>query len=283
MLGASLFYGDSIITPAMSVLSALEGLAVAAPSLEGRSMPIALGVLIALFLIQRWGTGFVGRFFGPITLLYFVTLAITGIQQIVQDPSIFQALNPARAAAFLNDQRLGGSLLAALGGIVLSVTGAEALYADMGHFGPGAIRIAWLFVVLPCLTCNYLGQGAMLLRDAGKADNPFFHLFPPEAAVPAVVLATLATVIASQAVISGAYSMTSQAMKLGLLPRMTIRHMSSSKQGQIYIPAVNFIRATPLSSYLLISLSLTLLSCCEPTLPHLFSPSENHVFFRSQQ
>jgi KUP system potassium uptake protein len=245
MLGASLYYSDAIVTPAMSVLAALEGLAVAVPSLEGQTMPIALGVLFVLFFIQQWGTGSVGRCFGPIMLLYFATLAVTGIQHIVQDPAIFQALNPARAASFLNEQRLSNDLLTALGGIVLSITGAEALYADMGHFGRGPISIAWLGVVLPCLMCSYLGQGAMLLRDAGLASNPFFLLFPPAATIPAVVLATLATVIASQAVISGAFSMTSQAMKLGMLPRMTIHHTSSSEHGQIYIPAVNFMRAPP--------------------------------------
>ena len=245
MLGASLFYGDSIITPAISVLSALEGLVVAAPSLQGKTMPIAVGVLIGLFLIQRWGTGFVGKFFGPIMLLFFATLAITGIEQIVQEPRIFQALNPARAVDFLSQQQQNTTLLPALGSIVLCMTGGEALYADMGHFGKLPIRIAWLGVVLPCLTCNYLGQGAMLLQDMDKADNPFFHLFPDYAGVPSVVLATLATVIASQAVISGSFSMTSQAIKLGFLPRMTIKHMSSSKQGQIYIPVVNFTCAFP--------------------------------------
>ena len=199
MLGASLFFGDSIITPSISVLSALEGLAVNFPSLDGRTMPMALGVLIGLFLIQRWGTGFVGRSFGPIMLVYFVTLAITGIEQIVQAPRVFEALNPARAVAFLNQQQQNSTLLPALGGIVLSVTGGEALYADMGHFGKLPIRLAWFSVVLPCLSLNYLGQGALILNDVSKAQNPFFFLFPGYAAVPSVVLATIATVIASQA------------------------------------------------------------------------------------
>jgi KUP system potassium uptake protein len=251
MLGATLFYGDSVITPAISVLSALEGLVVAAPSLHGKTMPIALGVLISLFLIQRWGTGAVGRLFGPVTLVWFATLAITGIQQIVHEPAIFQALNPARAVVFLHEQAGDGKLLAALGCIVLAVTGGEALYADMGHFGALPIRLAWGCVVLPCLTCQYLGQGAMLLLDLDKVDNPFYHMFPDYATIPAVVLSTLATVIASQAVISGAYSMTSQAMKLGFLPRMAIHHMSATKQGQIYIPVVNFIcEPPPLSHHL---------------------------------
>ena len=225
MLGASLFYGDSIITPAISVLSAFEGLVVVAPSLDGRTMPMALGVLIGLFLVQRWGTGLVGRFFGPIMLLFFATLAITGIQQIVQTPSVFRALNPARAVAFLQAQSAGGSLLFTVGNIVLAITGGEALYADMGHFGKLPIRLAWFCVVLPCLTCNYLGQGALLLRDPTKADNPFFHLFPDYAGILAVVLATLATVIASQAVISGSFSMTSQARPC---PRPTAPSLQAS-------------------------------------------------------
>jgi KUP system potassium uptake protein len=232
----------------MSVLSALEGLLVAAPSLEGATMPIALGVLAALFLLQRWGTGSVGRLFGPIMLLYFITLAITGIEHIVDDPAILKALNPAIAVEFLSRQQSGGTLLTALGSIVLAVTGAEALYADMGHFGRGPIRAAWLLMVLPCLTCNYLGQGGLILRDMSRVKSPFFQLFPPAATIPAVVLATLATVIASQAVISGAFSVSSQAMKLGLLPHMNIHHMSSTKQGQIYIPVVNLVRARPIST-----------------------------------
>ena len=240
MLGASLFYGDSIITPAISVLSALEGLVVVAPSLEGKSMPIAIGVLVGLFLVQRWGTGLVGRFFGPVMLVFFATIAITGIKQIVKEPRIFEALNPARAVGFLSQHQQNATLLPALGSIVLCMTGGEALYADMGHFGKLPIRIAWLCVVLPCLTCNYLGQGALILQDLRKVDNPFFHMFPDYAGIPAVILSTVATVIASQAVISGSYSMTSQAMKLGFLPQMTILHMSSSRQGQIYIPVVNY-------------------------------------------
>ena len=193
-------------------------------------------------MFQRWGTGFVARSFGPIMLLYFATLAITGIEQIVQQPRIFKALNPASAVNFLSQQQQNSTLMPAIGGIVLAVTGGEALYADMGHFGKLPIRMAWACVVLPCLTLNYLGQGALILRDPTMAANPFFYLFPDYAGIPSVVLATVATVIASQAVITGSYSMTSQAMKLGFLPRMTIKHKSKSKQGQIYIPVVNFLR-----------------------------------------
>lgn len=241
MFGATLFYGDSVITPAMSVMSALEGVSMASDALTGKTMYIALGILIGLFLMQRWGTGVVGRLFGPIMLLWFITLSIVGIEQIIKHPEVLQALNPGRAVTFLDRQRKEGSLLTVLGYVVLSVTGGEALYADMGHFGALPIRIAWCCIVLPGLSLNYLGQGALLLGDPSKSDNPFYNMFPEYAIVPVVVLATFATVIASQAVISGTFSVTSQAMKLGFVPRMEVQHMSKSKEGRVYIPIVNTV------------------------------------------
>lgn len=239
VLGAALFYGDSVITPAISVLSAVEGLEVISPQFKPYILPISAGILLALFAMQRYGTSVVGKLFGPIIVLWFAALAIVGIQQIVQEPKILSALNPLNAIYFLWGQ--GAHVFIVVGAVVLAFTGAEALYADMGHFGKRPIRLAWTGLVLPALALNYMGQGALLMHDASAIDNPFFQLFPDHLLVPAVVLATLATVIASQAVISGAYSMTKQAMQLGLLPRMRVHFTSTKEVGQIYIPSVNWI------------------------------------------
>ncbi|MGC1175389.1 potassium transporter Kup [Polaromonas sp.] len=239
VFGASLFYGDSVITPAISVLSAVEGLEVVTPVLKPYVLPVSIAVLISLFAVQRYGTGTVGKMFGPVILLWFGVLALTGLLQIIQQPAILAALNPLHAFAFLRAQ--GWHMFVAFGAIVLAFTGAEALYADMGHFGKRPIQFAWMGLVLPALTINYMGQGALLMRDPSALENPFYRLFPESWLIPAVVLATLATVIASQAVISGAYSMTKQAMQLGLLPRMLVQHTSAKEAGQIYMPEVNWL------------------------------------------
>lgn len=205
-------------------------------------MPIGVGILVLLFTVQRFGTSVVGRMFGPMIFLWFLMLSVTGVQQITREPRILSALNPARAVAFLNDQSAQGGLLPVMGNIVLGVTGSECLYADMGHFGPLPIRLSWGLVTLPALALNYMGQGALLMGDASKASNPFYFLFPDNYLYPAVALSTIATVIASQAVISGAFSMSCEAMKLGFLPRMEVVHTSKSKGGQIYVPTVNLLR-----------------------------------------
>lgn len=232
-------YGDSVITPAISVLGAVEGLETLTPAFKPYVLPISVAVIICLFLGQRFGTAAVGKLFGPVIILWFAVLAVTGAMQIVQHPAILAALNPWRAFEFL--QMRGWHLFIVMGSIVLALTGAEALYADMGHFGKKPIRLAWTTLVLPSLALNYMGQGALLLRDPSALENPFFRLFPTSFLIPAVVLATLASVIASQAVISGAYSMTKQAIQLGLLPRMQIQHTSEKEAGQIYVPLVNWI------------------------------------------
>ncbi len=239
VFGATLFYGDSIITPAVSVLGAVEGLQLLAPSLQSWVVPISVVVLVALFAVQRFGTAVVGRAFGPIIVLWFLTLAVTGVSHIVEEPAILAALNPLEAARFLHAQ--GSHVLLALGAIVLALTGAEALYADMGHFGRRPIQLAWMGLVMPALALNYLGQGALLMRSPEAIDNPFFRMFPEAALLPAVVLAALAAIIASQAVISGAYSMTRQAIQLGFLPRMRVLHTSATASGQIYVPMVNLL------------------------------------------
>lgn len=239
VLGAALFYGDSVITPAMSVLSAVEGLEVISPNFKPYILPISIGIMIALFAVQKHGTSVVGKMFGPIIVLWFSVLGVTGLIEIAKQPAILAALNPLNAVAFLHAQ--GGHVFVVIGAIVLAFTGAEALYADMGHFGKKPIRLAWTGMVLPALALNYMGQGALLMRDATALDNPFFHLFPTEFMIPAVILATVATIIASQAVISGAYSMTKQAMQLGLLPRMQVHFTSAKEVGQIYIPSVNWM------------------------------------------
>jgi KUP system potassium uptake protein len=239
VFGAALFFGDAMITPAISVLSAIEGVNVVTPALESLIVPISVTVLVVLFAAQRFGTGTVGRLFGPICLLWFATLAVSGLAQVVQHPGILTALSPTYAVAFAVDHF--ALFFLSLSGIVLAITGVEALYADMGHFSRRAITRAWFFVVLPALTLNYMGQGALLLDSPRALSNPFFLLFPHWARVPAVVLATAATVIASQAVISGAFSIARQADHLGFLPRLTIRHTSKSAVGQVYVPAINGI------------------------------------------
>jgi KUP system potassium uptake protein len=238
VFGATLFYGDSLITPAISVLGAMEGLELVTPALKPYVVPITVAILVGLFLVQRFGTAFVGRFFGPIIVLWFVMLGVMGVVHIAQQPAILAALNPLHAWSFLVER--GWYLFAAVGAIVLALTGAEALYADMGHFGRKPIQLAWTGLVLPGLALNYLGQGALLMGAPAAIENPFYRLFPDVLLVPALVLATLAAIIASQAVISGAYSMTKQAIQLGFLPRMTIRYTSAREMGQIYMPAVNW-------------------------------------------
>jgi KUP system potassium uptake protein len=236
--GAALFYGDGVITPAISVLSAVEGLEVATPLLQPYVLPITLTVLIALFLVQQRGTGGIGAVFGPVMLIWFSTLGFAGLANIALAPGILGACNPLHALEFcLNN---GWLAFVAFGAVVLAVTGGEALYADMGHFGAKPIRLAWYVCVLPALTLNYLGQGALLLANPSAISNPFYLLFPSWALYPAVGLATTATVIASQAVISGVFSVTKQAIQLGFLPRMQIRHTSDRRIGQIYIPFVNW-------------------------------------------
>jgi KUP system potassium uptake protein len=238
--GAALFYGDCLLTPAVSVLSAVEGLQVAAPSLHAAVLPISIGVLCALFAVQRFGTAGVGRWFGPITLVWFVVLFVLGARQIIESPGVLVALSPHYAIGFALTH--GVVTFLALGAVTLAVTGAEALYADMGHFGREPIRRAWLWLVLPSLLANYYGQGALLLNEPSAVDNPFFRLAPEWALYPLVVLATAATVIASQATISGAFSMAQQAALLGLSPRIHIQHTSASEFGQIYVPAINWLQ-----------------------------------------
>ncbi|MDR3453608.1 MAG: potassium transporter Kup [Rhodoferax sp.] len=239
VFGAALFFGDGVITPAISVLSAVEGLEVAAPHLKPYVLPVTLAVLIALFLVQKNGTAGIGTVFGPIMVLWFAVLALIGLVQIFKAPAILAALNPLAGIDFL---LLHGWLaFVSLGSVVLALTGAEALYADMGHFGAVPIRISWFGLVFPALGLNYLGQGALLLAEPKTVASPFFHLFPSWALYPMVVLATVATVIASQAVISGAYSMTKQAVQLGFLPRMTVVHTSDREIGQVYVPAINWM------------------------------------------
>jgi len=239
MIGASMFYGDSVITPAISVLSAMEGLKVSLPAFGHYVIPLTLGVLFALFAIQKRGTAHIGRLFGPVMLLWFTVLAAAGVSQIVRNPAVLSALNPWHGLAFLAHDPLLGFFI--LGSVFLAVTGGEALYADMGHFGIRPIRKAWFVLVLPALVLNYFGQGALVLSNPAAVDNPFYLSFPGWAQLPMVVLAAAATVIASQAVISGAYSLTSQAVQLGYCPRMRITHTSESERGQIYVPFINWV------------------------------------------
>ncbi len=239
MISAALFYGDAMITPALSVLSAVEGLEVIAPSLEQYVVPLAVLILFALFAVQSHGTARVASFFGPITLVWFIAIAAAGAWQVAQNPGVLAAFSPTHGVSFLLNHGYIGMLT--LGAVFLVVTGSEALYADLGHFGRGPIRVAWLTVALPALTINYLGQGALLLANPAAIENPFFLLYPQWALIPMVGLATAATVIASQAVITGAYSITHQAVQLGLLPRLEIRHTSEAQFGQIYIPRVNLL------------------------------------------
>jgi KUP system potassium uptake protein len=238
-VGAGLFYGDAMITPAISVLSAVEGLKLATPRLEPYVIPITCLILIALFWVQPRGTGKVGAFFGPVMALWFVTLALTGAWHIADDPSVLWSINPAYGVMFFVHHP--GVSLAVLGAICLAVTGAEALYADLGHFGRGPIRAAWLGFVFPALVINYFGQGALLLSNPAAIEHPLFRLVPEWGVIPFVLLATAATIIASQAVITGAFSLTRQAVQLGLLPRLEIRFTSESHQGQIFLPRVNML------------------------------------------
>jgi KUP system potassium uptake protein len=238
LFGTAVFYGDGVITPAISVLSAVEGLEVAAPRLHEWIIPLTLIVLTALFAVQRYGTGGIGKFFGPITLVWFVVLALLGLPHIAAHPGVLVALDPAYALALIGAQPLVAFI--ALGAIVLVVTGGEALYADLGHFGRVPIRIAWYGLVMPALVINYFGQGALLLSDPQAIGNPFYRMAPEWSRLPLVFLATAATVIASQALISAAFSVTKQAIQLGILPRMAIHHTSVRDTGQIYVPFVNW-------------------------------------------
>jgi KUP system potassium uptake protein len=237
IVSGALFYGDALITPALSVLSAIEGLKVATPAFDESVVPFTIVILVALFAVQSRGTGRVGAFFGPIMCVWFIAIAIPGVQRIIGDPEVLWAFNPLYGLRFLFDHGKVGLLT--LGAVFLAVTGVEALYADLGHFGRRPIQTAWLFIVLPSLAVNYLGQGALVLTDPKAVSNPFFLLYPDWALLPMVGLATVATVIASQAVITGAYSLTRQAIQLGLLPRLEIRHTSETRFGQIYMPRVN--------------------------------------------
>ena len=236
VVGAALFYGDAVITPAISVMSAVEGLKLVTPGVEPYVVPIALVILTGLFAVQSRGTGNVAALFGPIMVLWFATLAVLGLTHIADDPEIFYAINPWYGVSFLVTHGEIGFLV--LGAVVLAVTGGEALYADMGHFGKRPIRIAWTGMVLPALALNYLGQGAFVLSHPEAASNPFFLMAPQWGLLPLVILATIATIIASQAVITGAYSLTQQAIQLGLLPRLKIKHVSETLMGQIYMPQV---------------------------------------------
>ena len=239
VVGLALFYGDAIITPAISVMSAVEGLSAVTPAFEPFVVPLALVILVALFLLQARGTADVGRLFGPVMLVWFVVLGVLGAWQIAKNPSVLLAINPLYAARLIADQGLG--IFWAFGSIVLAVTGAEALYADMGHFGRRPIRTAWLALVMPGLLLNYFGQGALIIEDPTRMRQVFFELVPQDYIIFLVALATFATVIASQAVITGVFSLTRQAIQLGYLPRMAIQHTSETTIGQIYIPTVNWI------------------------------------------
>lgn len=239
VVGAALFYGDSVLTPAISVLSAIEGLQIIRPELASYVMPLSVIILLTLFAAQRFGTHAVGKLFGPVLIIWFGMLGAIGVWHILHEPAILAALNPTHAYTFLVAR--GSGVFLAVGAIVLALTGAEALYADMGHFGKPAIRIAWTGLVFPALALNYMGQGALLLHDPTAVSNPFYLSFPQVVLLPVIMLATLATIIASQAVISGAYSMTRQAIQLGFLPRMRIIHTSATESGQIYLPGVNWL------------------------------------------
>ncbi|HEX4305184.1 MAG TPA: potassium transporter Kup [Solirubrobacterales bacterium] len=238
MFGVALFYGDGMITPAISVLSAVEGVKVVEPDIHAMVVPVTIAILVVVFAIQRFGTHRIGRVFGPMMVLWFVVIAAAGLGRVVAHPEIVKALLPSYGIEFFG--RHFGVAFISLGAVVLAITGAEALYADMGHFGREPIKRAWFLVVFPALTLNYLGQGSLIVGDPGAISNPFFLLIPHWGRVPMVVLATVATVIASQAVISGAFSVTKQAIQLGFLPRLQIRHTSAEEIGQVYLPAVNW-------------------------------------------
>jgi len=239
VFGSALLYGDGMITPAISVLSAVEGLEIAAPHLEHLVVPITIVILVGLFIVQKRGTGGIGTVFGPITFLWFATIAVLGVGHIMHYPAVLSAISPTHGVMFLAHHGERGLLV--LGGVFLAVTGGEALYADLGHFGRRPIRLAWFAVVFPALLMNYFGQGALLIEHPETIENPFFRMVPSFALYPVVLLSTCATVIASQALISGVYSLTSQATMLGFLPRFSIRHTSAHERGQIYIPSVNYV------------------------------------------
>src|SRR4051812_40877100 len=239
VFGASLFYGDAVLTPAISVLSAVEGLEVGTAAFKPYVVPLATGILVALFLIQKQGTGVIGLLFGPVCALWFLSIGTVGVWNIAKNPEVLHAVNPVHALRFVTAH--GFSSFIVLGSVLLAITGAEALYADVGHFGARAVRVAWFGMVAPALVLNYFGQGALLIADPKALENPFYLSYPSWALYPMVALATAATVIASQATISGAYSMTQQAIQLGYLPRMEIQHTSAKTIGQIYVPAVNWI------------------------------------------
>jgi KUP system potassium uptake protein len=238
IFGTCLFYGDGVITPAISVLSAVEGLEVVSPTFKRFVIPLTLLILLCLFSVQKRGTGGIGKFFGPITLVWFIAIAILGLYHIVGHPEILWAISPHYAVMFIWSQPFTAFII--LGAVVLCVTGGEALYADMGHFGKKPIRVAWFSIVMPCLTLNYFGQGALLLAEPEAVKNPFFNMAPDWALIPMVILATAATVIASQALITGAFSVTKQVIQLGYLPRLQILHTSEKETGQIYMPLVNW-------------------------------------------
>ena len=238
MIGAAMFYGDSVITPAISVLSAVEGLKLATPAFDHIVVPATVVILVALFAVQSRGTARVAAAFGPVMTLWFLVIAAAGIVHLLDDPRVFLALNPYYAVSFFVTHVMTG--LVTLGAVFLAVTGGEALYADLGHFGRKPIQTAWLCLVLPSLVINYFAQGALVLANPSAMENPFYLLFPAPVLPGVIVLATVATVIASQAVITGAYSITRQAIQLGLIPRLAIRHTSATHLGQIYIPRVNF-------------------------------------------
>src|SRR4051794_182952 len=237
IFGAALFFGDGVITPAISVLGSLQGVEVAAPSLSHLVVPLSVGVLVGLFTLQRFGTGTIGWLFGPVIVVWFVVIGLMGLNEVIGDPAVLQGLSPTWGIRFLLDHGAAGYLV--LGGVVLAVTGAEALYADRGHFGAAPIRVGWFALALPALTLNYLGQAAMILHDPATAGNPFFLMAPEWGRYPLLVLATAATIIASQAAISGSFSVARQAVQLGFLPRLRIRHTSKT-EGQIYVPVVNW-------------------------------------------
>ena len=236
--GACLFFGDGVITPAISVLSAVEGLKLISPAFNQAVIPLSLAILVALFLVQYRGTGLVGAVFGPITVVWFAAIGLLGLVEILREPEVLAALSPHHAIRFCIAYRMAAFV--ALGSVVLAITGAEALYADMGHFGKRPIQLAWMTFVLPSLLLNYLGQGALVLSDISALENPFYLLAPSWLRLPMVVLATLATIIASQAMISGAYSIARQSVQLGLLPRLVVHHTSETEEGQIYLPQINF-------------------------------------------
>lgn len=241
IVGAGLFFGDGMITPAVSVLSAVSGMETVSPAFTPLVEPISLAIIVVLFLVQSRGTGLIGKAFGPVMLIWFISIGVLGALKIVVNPHILLALNPAYGLAFIIKHKYTAFLT--LGAVVLAVTGAEALYADMSHFGRRPIQVAWTYLVLPCLLLNYFGQGAMVAVNPATADNPFFRLAPQSVQIPLIILSTLATVIASQAVISGAFTMARQCIQLGLFPRMEVRHTSISEEGQIYLPYINAVLA----------------------------------------